>query len=101
MAREEDEKLVYVGPALPGRMAKEAVQMFNQCGALSIRPQVVDGRRQNNRYLTFIGDGVRAGKDRYNIYPPEMQIRQGVEATIGEDVLSIYEKYWLPAIKES
>lgn len=101
MAREEDEKLVYVGPALPGRMAKEAVQMFNQCGSLSIKPQVVDGRRQNNRFLTFVGDGVRAGKDRYNIYPTEMQIRQNATDTVGEDVLTLYEKYWLPAIKEA
>lgn len=98
MAREEDERVTYIGPALPGRMSKEAVQMFQQVGSLTIKPRVVNGKRENQRFLSFQGDGVRAMKDRYNIYPQEIGIRPP-EGGDGEDIVSIYEKYWLPALR--
>lgn len=96
MVREEDDKVTYVGPALPGRMAKEATQMFNQVGEMFIRPQVVGGKRENLRYLNFDTDGVRAKKDRYKIYPGDMQLKQFADSPTGEDVLSMFEKYWKP-----
>ncbi len=97
MAREEDERVTYIGPALPGRMSKEAVQMFQQVGSITIKPQVVAGKRVNQRYLSFQGDGVRAMKDRYGIFPEQIALR-APDGGDGEDLTSIYEKYWLPAL---
>lgn len=99
MTREEEEKVTFIGPALPGRMAKEAVQLFNQVGTITIKPQVIGGKRENIRYLTFQGDGVKALKDRYSIYPGEMQLKG--PSGEGETLTSIFEKYWLPSIKQS
>lgn len=101
LTREEDGKTVWVGPDLPGRMGREAVQMFDQVGTLNIRPKVVDGKRTNQRFLSFEGTGVQALKDRWKMFPPEMMIRPDVGKGDGEDLISLYEKYWLPALKEA
>jgi hypothetical protein len=93
---QDTQKVVFIGPALPGRMAKEATQMFNQVGSIGIKPTVVDGKRQNLRVLNFDGDGVRVMKDRWKIYPSDIPLRKDT-AGAGEDLLTMYEKYWLPA----
>lgn len=95
MTREEDEKVVYVGPDLPGRMGREAVQMFQQAGTIGIKPQLVDGKRVLQRSLTFQGDGVKALKDRFDILPAEMQLRASPDQP-GEDLLTMWEKYYIP-----
>lgn len=95
--REEDEKITWIGPDLPGRMSREAVQLFQQVGTITIKAVVVGGRRQTARYLTFTGDGVKALKDRYEIYPQEIKIRHTLKDE-GEDLVTIYEKYWLPNV---
>lgn len=99
VTREEDDKVTFVGPNLPGRMAKDAVAMFQQVGMIYVKPAQVDGKRVLQRHITFAADGVKALKDRYKIYPESMQLR-GEVGTPGEDVLSIFEKYWEPAIKK-
>lgn len=93
----KSDKVVWIGPALPGRMAKESVQMFQQVGTLRVKTQVVDGKRVNKRFLTFQGDGIEALKDRYEIYPEEVEIRK-VGGTSGETLCSMYEKFWLPQV---
>lgn len=97
VTKEEDERITFIGPDLPGRMAREAVQMFQQVGTIGIRTAVLDGKRVAQRYLTFQADGVKALKDRYEIYPPEMALR-APGSEVGEDLVSIFEKYWQPAI---
>jgi AAA domain len=100
-AREEDDKITWIGPDLPGRMSREAVQMFQQVGTIVIKPEVQQGKRTNVRVLNFSTDGVKQLKDRYKIFPTEMKLRNTdlppAEGT-GEDLVSIYEKYWLGAI---
>ena len=95
--KEEDERVTFVGPDLPGRMRTESVQMFNQVGTITLKPVVVDGKRVLQRYLTYQADGVRQGKDRYEIYPPEILIGGG--SGPAEDLTSIYEKYWVPNMR--
>ena len=94
--REEDEKITFIGPDLPGRMSREACQMFQQVGTIGIKTSVVDGKRVAGRYLTFAADGVKALKDRYDIYPSEIPLRKSPDSP-GEDLLTMFEKWWLPA----
>jgi hypothetical protein len=96
--REEDDKLVYVGADLPGRMRDAASQMFQQVLSISVKPEVVGGKRQLVRYLLSQGDGVRRIKDRLNVLPAEVRLAgPGVEG--GETLTSIWEKYYMPEFK--
>lgn len=95
--REEDERITWVGPDLPGRMSREAVQMFQQVGTITIKAEVVKGTRTNARFLTFAPDGVKALKDRYDIFPQEIRL-SGPNSPEGETLVSIYEKYWLQSV---
>lgn len=95
--REEDEKITWVGPDLPGRMSREAVQMFQQVGTIGIESKVIDGKRQALRYITFATDGVKALKDRFNVFPDRITLASpGVKG--GETLVSMYEKYWLAGL---
>lgn len=97
--REEDERVVYIGPDLPGRMATESVQMFQQVFAMEIAPTLVDGKRTNVRYLVTANDGVKAMKDRYKILPERIRLKSSPADPLGEDILSLWEKYYVPNMK--
>lgn len=97
VTKEEDEKVTFIGPDLPGRMKSEAVQLFQQVGTIVIRPQVVGGKRELVRTLTFQGDGVKALKDRYEMFPAEMRLKGSTGE--GENVSTIWDKYWVPAVE--
>lgn len=94
--RQEDDKVNWIGPDLPGRMSREAVQMMQQVGTIKIKPQLIGGKRISTRQLTFTGNGVEALKDRYDVMPQEVQLAgPGIE---GETLISIWEKYFIPAM---
>lgn len=99
VTREEDERITFIGPDLPGRMGREVVQMFQQVLSLEIKPETVDGKRTSVRYLASASDGVRAMKDRYGILPEKIRIKRSETDSEGEDLLSVYEKYYLPEMQ--
>lgn len=99
--REEDGRILYQGPDLPGRMATEAVQMFQQVFSLEIKPEQVDGKRQNVRYLVTSADGVKAAKDRYKILPERVRVKSGPQDAAGEDLRTMWEKYYISNMKRS
>jgi len=97
--KEEDDKVVYIGPDLPGRMASETVQLFQQCFTMEIKPELVEGKRVNIRHLITSADGVKAAKDRYKILPERIRLKTRAEDPTGEDVLGMWEKYYVPAMR--
>jgi hypothetical protein len=53
------------------------------------------------RNLTFAADGVKALKDRLDIYPGSMLLRNPAKPQEeGETLVSIYEKYWLGGFQQ-
>lgn len=99
--KEEDERITFIGPDLPGRMRTEATQMFQQVLSMEIKPEVVAGRRSNVRYLVCAGDGVRAIKDRFAILPERIRLKSSAEDPQGEDLPGIYRHYYLPAMERA
>lgn len=98
-SREEDERLVWMGPDLPGRMSREAVQMFQVVGTINIKGEQVAGKRVANRYLTCTADGVKALKDRFEVMPSEILLRKNLDDQNGGlDLCDIWQKYWIPAM---
>lgn len=95
---EEDEKVIWRGPDLPGRMASEAVAMFQISATLRAKAEVVGGKRSIARFLLTSTDGVEALKDRFELFPPEVKIAKNFGQDEGEDLASLWEKYWLPAM---
>jgi hypothetical protein len=95
---EEDEKIIWRGPDLPGRMASEAVAMFQISATIKVKTQVVAGKRGVARFLVTSTDGVEALKDRFELFPQESQICKAWGEGEGEDLASLWEKYWLPAM---
>lgn len=96
-AREEDDKLIWQGPDLPGRMSREAVQMFQVVGTIDIKAENVGGKRTVNRYLTTGTDGIKALKDRFEVMPPSVLLRKDTEdKNGGMDLCDIWKTYWLP-----
>lgn len=95
MTREEDEKINWIGPALPGRMSREATQMFQQVFTMEVKPELVDGKRTLVRYLVTQGDGVRALKDRYGILPERLRLKASATDPLGEDLATLWEKYYI------
>ena len=93
-------RVAWKGPNIPGRMGKEAAAMFQVCGTIRVKTTVVDKVRRTTRWLCTATDGIEALKDRFNLMPPEIQLcstrAEGVE---GEDLCSIWEKYWMPAME--
>jgi len=74
--------------------------MFQIIGMLKAKTEVIGGRRSIGRYLVTEGDGVNQIKDRYEIFPSEVKIcKTYTDGSDGEDLCSLWEKYWLPAIK--
>ena len=54
------------------------------------------------RYLCTSTDGVEALKDRFELFPPEVKLcKNYTYGSDGEDLCSIWEKYWIPAMKEA
>lgn len=94
---QDTHRVEWEGPDLPGRMSREAVQLFQQVSTIVIRPAVVDGKRIIRRYLVSTADGVVAVKDRLEILPSEILLRKN-PTDEGDDLCSIWEKYWLPNI---
>jgi hypothetical protein len=94
--REEDEKVVFIGPDLPGAMARAATQMFQQVFYLEIKPEVIGGKRVPIRYLVTSQDGVRAAKDRYKILPERIRVKSSQSDHEGENIQSLWEKYYVP-----
>jgi AAA domain len=99
-SEEDDDKIVWRGPDLMGRMAKEAVSIFQLTATIELKSQVVNGKRNVGRYLITSGDGVRAIKDRYEVFPPEIKLRKNLEDPEGMDLCDIWEKYWLPEVQQ-
>ena len=91
-------RMVYAGPDLPGRMSREAVQMFQQVSTIEVRAEVVGGKRQTRRFLVSGTDGVVSVKDRLDILPQAIPLRK-IGDSDGEDLVTIWEKYWLPAVQ--
>ena len=96
---EEDEKIKWRGPELPGRMATEAVAMFQIAATIKAKAEVKDGKRSVGRYLVTSTDSVDAVKDRFELFPTESRIAYEVGKDEGESLLTLWEKYWLPAMK--
>ena len=96
---DNDDKVIWMGPDLPGRMSREAVQMFQQVSTVEVKAEVINGKRIPRRYLVSSTDGIMAVKDRFDILPQGIPLRKNPEDT-GEDLLTIYEKYWMPAIEK-
>jgi hypothetical protein len=97
---EEDEKVIWRGPELSGRMAKEAVSLFQIVGTIEVKAQVVNGKRVVGRYLVTSTDGVKAVKDRFKVFPPEIKLRKDLSDQDGMDLCDIWEKYWLPNVRK-
>jgi len=96
--REEDGRVTYQGPDLAGRMGSEAVQIFQQVFTMEIRPVVTAGKRANVRYLITESSGVRAAKDRYHILPEAIRLKSSPTDGDGENLLSMWQKYYVPAM---
>jgi hypothetical protein len=95
---EENEKVIWRGPDLPGRMASEAVAMFQISATIKVKTSVVGGKRSVGRYLVTGTDGVEALKDRFELFPQESLICKAWGEGEGEDLASLWEKYWIPAM---
>jgi hypothetical protein len=97
-------KTDFWGPDLPGAIATGAVGMFQIVATVDIKPQVVGGKRFNTRFLVTGTDGVKSLKDRFNVFPAEVKLKNTVEVIPGDDGLTLsdcWERYWVPAIEES
>jgi len=100
--KEENERIAWRGSELPGRMAGEACAQFQVVGTIKTKTEVVGGKRQVARYLCTSTDGVEALKDRFELFPPEVKLcKNYTYGSDGEDLCSIWEKYWIPAMKEA
>lgn len=99
--REEGEQVVWRGPDLPGRMATEAAANFQLVGTIRAKTSVEAGKRTVSRYLLTSTNGVDALKDRFELMPPEIRLAKTYsDGSDGEDLASLWEKYWYPAMKE-
>lgn len=98
MTREEDEKITFIGPDLPGRMGREACQMFQQVFSIEIKPETVDGKRTMVRWLVTQSDGVRAMKDRYGVLPERIRLINPGAPGEGETLDSIWQRWYVPAM---
>lgn len=96
---EDTDRMIWAGPDLPGRMSREAVQMFQQVSTIEVRAEVLNGKRQTRRFLVSTTDGVLSVKDRFDILPQSIALRKDPTDPTGDDMLTIWEKYWLPAIE--
>lgn len=95
---DDTDRVIWAGPDLPGRMSREAVQMFQQVSTIEVRAEVIGGKRITKRYLVSSTDGIISVKDRFDILPQAIPLRKNPEDS-GEDLLTIWEHYWLPAIE--
>jgi len=93
-------RVTWKGPDLPGAMAREAVAMFQICGTIQAKSEVVAGKRSVGRYLVTGTDGVEALKDRFELFPQETKICRAWGQGEGEDLCSLWEKYWMPAMAQ-
>lgn len=97
---DDQNRITFDGPSLPGAMATEAGGMFQQVGSIDLKASLIGGKRVMQRWLcTNPKDTIRLVKDRYKILPGEILLRDpSLPQGEGEDLLTIWEKYWLPAI---
>lgn len=84
-------RLIAIQPELPGSMSATATAMFQTVGQIIIKSRVVDNVRTQQRILLTEGDGVRVVGDRTGVFPAEAP----------PDLKEIWDKYWLPKIKET
>jgi hypothetical protein len=91
--KEDNGRIVSVGPDLPGAMASACGAMFQTVGEIRVIPKVenVGGKpvRTSERRLVTHGDGVRLIKDRTGCFPAECEL----------DLETIWPQYWLPRIE--
>lgn len=98
--QEDEGKLVFWGPDLPGAMAAAATAMFQITGTLDVKPKIENGKRVMRRYFTTAGDGVKALKDRFQIFPQELELKNVSEpSSEGWDLHRIWKELWIPAIQ--
>lgn len=98
---DDTERLIWAGPDLPGRMSREAVQMFQQVSTIEIKAEVIGGKRTTRRFLVSSTDGVLSVKDRFDILPQSIPLRKEAGDSSGEDLETIWAKFWLPAIPQT
>jgi hypothetical protein len=93
-------RVAWRGPALPGRMAAEAAAMFQICATIKVKTEILEKKRIVSRYLCTSTDGLEAVKDRFEVFPPEVKIcRTYTNGGDGEDLCSLWEKYWIPQLE--
>lgn len=99
VAEDDDGKIRFWGPDLPGALADAATQMFQIAGTIEIKPTVEGGgKRSYPRYLCFNTDGPKAIKDRSGVFPTEIRLAGFDGDTNGLDLCDMWEKYWLPEV---
>ena len=97
---DEEGRVSFWGPSLPGAMAGEAAGMFQIVGTIELKTQVVNGRRIVGRYLNTKPDGAKLLKDRFGIFPAEVLLKDPI-TNEGLDLCDIWEQFWLPEIAKN
>jgi AAA domain-containing protein len=96
---DDNDKVEWMGPNLPGRMAKDAVAKFQICGTIDVKGKVVEGKRILGRYLCTTTDGPKALKDRYELLPQEILLKKN-QGDDGMDLSDIWGTYFIPEMLE-
>lgn len=91
---DDDDRVEWAGPNLPGRMAKDATAKFQIVGTIDVKGKVVEGKRVMGRYLSTTTDGPKALKDRYELLPPEILLKK-TQTDEGMDLCDIWEQYFI------
>ena len=92
-SKEDNGAIVAIQPDLPGAMSGAATAMFQTVAQVAIRGKVVKDpttgqpSRITERVLVTGGDGVRVVGDRTHVFPTECT---------DMDLLTLWEKYWVP-----
>lgn len=98
VVEDDDGKIRIWGPDLPGALSEAAAQMFQINATIEVKPEVVNGKRNYPRFITFNTDGPKAIKDRSQVFPNEIRLKQFDGDTNGLDLCEMWEKYWLPEV---
>jgi hypothetical protein len=99
---EDEGRIVFWGPDLPGAMATTATAMFQIVGTIDIKPKVLAGKRVNTRVFVTAGDGVKSLKDRFQVFPQELElvnIEDPSSTPNGWDLKKIWKDLWMPVIQ--
>jgi len=91
-------KITFWGPDLPGAIAGDASGMFQVSTSIEIKEKVVNGTRSSIRNLVTFTNGPKSLKDRFRVFPSEIQLRSDNEDTVGMDLADMWERYWVPVM---